>query len=441
MGKLQKKQIAKNRNRKLAEKRAARKLKKTDVTKAVRSLNEPDKFYDKIEITGCMIIKNEIDNIQRCLDSITWLDDIVIVDTGSTDGTIELIREKYPHIRLYEDPWRGSFSYSRNVAISHVKTNWLLIIDADEEWVWLPGANLEGFKDSLMKFPYNKIGAVKLELEDMVQGRIAATFKPVRFFTKESGIKYKSTVHNEPVFAGQVALSGGVKLLHYGYDVPTEKAKVKVDRTAGLLLTRLEKNPDDHEAIFYLTNIYSAYLSYQNQEKTMEWAERYFKVLPKIPAGKVRRNIFYSAAETARRLKDYEAAERWVLEGKKRYGKDLDLNYSMMVLGINLEKPEYIIEGASTYIQKYQAMEANPLVQSAGFVFTKNPDNLLNCFHKLGMIRIQEGLNHIRVMDSLLDQMPGGKGKMAILKSLMKELKILKLESFIPELQSDKIIK
>jgi glycosyltransferase involved in cell wall biosynthesis len=403
--------------------------------------NKKDKFYSHVEITGCMIVKNEIDNIERCLDSIQWLDEIVIVDTGSTDGTLELIQEKYPNVRLYQDEWDNNFSRSRNVALSHIKTNWILIIDADEEWVFTDGSTPESLKAEMLKLPTNKVGGIKMLLEDMVQGGIAATFKPIRFFCKRANLKYRSTVHNEPIFKGQVAVCGGMKLLHYGYDVPTEKAKMKVERTAGLLMDRLEKNPHDFEAMFYLTNIYSAYVSYADHEKTLEWAEVYFKELPNIPAGKVRRNIFYSAAETARRLNLIEDAERWVLEGKKRYAKDLDLNYTMMLLGISLEKPEYIIEGASQYIQKYQEMEMNPLVQSAGFVFTKKPINLLNCFHKLGIIRIQEGFNHIRTMDQLLDGLPGGKHKMDILNGLTKELTMVGAESFISQLKSDKILK
>ncbi|MCK4777933.1 MAG: glycosyltransferase family 2 protein [Actinomycetia bacterium] len=399
-----------------------------------------NKFYSRIDITACMIVKDEIDNIQRCLDSIQWADDIVVVDTGSTDGTLELIREKYPKIRLYESPWEGSFSQARNESLKHVKTNYVLIIDADEVWVFEAGANADTLKKQLLNLPNNKVGGVKLLLEDMVQGSIAATFKPIRLFTAKANLKYRSTVHNEPIFKNQVAVCSGIKLLHFGYDVPTEKAKMKVDRTAALLMERLEADPNDYEAIFYLMNIYSAYVSYADLEKTLEWAEVYFQHLEDMEPGKVRRNVFYSAAETARRLKDLEAAERWVLEGKKRYPKDLDLNYAMMLLGINLEKPEYIMEGAMAYIQKYEAMENNPLVQSAGFVFTKKPMNLMNAFHKLGIIRIQEGLHFIKIMDNMLAGMSGGKQKMEILKGLIHELKVLNCESVIKILKSDKII-
>jgi len=398
-----------------------------------------DKFYSHIEITAALIVKNEEDNIRRCLNSIRWCDAIVVVDTGSTDRTKEIIRSEYPNVELYEDEWDNNFSRSRNVSLSYVKTNWTLIIDADEEWVFEEGSTPDSLKAELLKLPVNKVGCVKMLLEDMVQGQVAATFKPTRLFNGKSHLKYKSTVHNEPVFKGQAAVCGGIKLLHYGYDVPTEKAKMKVDRTAGLLQARLEKNPKDYEAMFYLTNIYSAYVSYARLEKTMEWAEVYFQHLPEMDPGKVRRNIFYSAAETARRLGDINACGRWIAEGMKRYPKDLDLNYARLLYGINAQDPQSIIEGASAYIRQYEAMERDPLVQSAGFVFTKKPMNLMNAFHKLGLMRMQEGIEFLKRVDRLALSMPLNV-RLDITTSLSKELEMIGCESLKPIFQSNKVV-
>ena len=232
-----------------------------------------DKFYSHVAITACMIVKNESRNIRRCLDSIQWCDDIVIVDTGSTDDTMEIIREEYPKVTLKEFPWEGNyFSKCRNEALKLVKTNFILIIDADEEWIFEPSSSVESLKAEFIKLPKNKVGCIKVALDDVVKGKIAATFKPARFFLATSGLKYKSTVHNEPVFTGAAAVCGGVKILHYGYDLSEEESKAKVDRTVSLLMKRLEDNPKDYEAMFYLMQVYSAYISYQNHENTMEWA-------------------------------------------------------------------------------------------------------------------------------------------------------------------------
>ena len=403
-------------------------------------IKEPkDKFYTHVAITACMIVKNEADNIRRCLNSIAWCDEIVVVDTGSTDDTMSIIRNEYPKVQLSEFRWEGNFfSKCRNHALSLVKTNWTLIIDADEEWIFDQNTTPESLKAELLKLPTNKVAAVKMQLEDWVQGQVAAAFKPCRLFAARSKLRYKSTVHNEPKFKGQVAVCGGIRLYHYGYDLDAEKSKAKVERTVSLLKARLDDDPKDFEAMFYLMQIYSAYHSYQDKEETMKWAEVYFKHLPEMDPGFVRRNIFYSATETARRLKDLDSAERWAKEGKARFPDDLDLNYTLMLLGIDLQNPTYVIEGAQSYINRYRAMEADPLVQSAGFVFTKKPVNLLNVLHKLGLMRLQEGIGCLMGVDSLIPQLPG-KAKVELLNALQQELKMIGCESLTNKLTSNKI--
>lgn len=399
-----------------------------------------DKFYQHCDITACMIVKNEEDNIKRCLDSIKWCDHIVIVDTGSTDKTLDIIRVEYPKVELHHMEWEGNyFSKCRNYALSKVKTNWILVIDADEVWVFDQGTTVESMKREFLTLPVDKVGSVKLQLDDIVGGGVAATFKPTRFFTKKSALRYKSTVHNEPTFKGSVAVCGGIRLLHYGYDVSPERAKVKVEQTVGLLKLRLEEDPKDYEAMFYLAQIYSAYVAYSQLDKTMEWSEIYFNHLEEMDPGYVRRNLFYSACETARRLKDFDAAKRWAEEGKKRFPNDLDLNYAILLLGIDTQNVLYVIEGAQSYIKRFREMENDPLVQASGFVFTKKPLNLLNAFHKLGLMRIQEGIKCLEGMDQLLMQTPA-KLKFNILGALKNELKMLGCESLTNRIQSNKVL-
>lgn len=83
----------------------------------------------------CMIVKNEAAVIERCLDSVRDLIDTwVISDTGSTDGTQDLIREALRGIpgELHEEPWIN-FGHNRslNLAHAHGKADYLLLLDAD----------------------------------------------------------------------------------------------------------------------------------------------------------------------------------------------------------------------------------------------------------------------------------------------------------------------
>ena len=82
-----------------------------------------------MKITLAMMVKNEEDNLPRLLKSAKPLvDDIVIVDTGSTDKTIDIA--KLHGARIYHHPWEDDFSKHRNQSISYVETEWMLLMDA-----------------------------------------------------------------------------------------------------------------------------------------------------------------------------------------------------------------------------------------------------------------------------------------------------------------------
>ena len=77
-------------------------------------------------------VRNEKANIADCIDSVRWADEIIVVDSGSTDGTIELARGKGASVVQFN--WDGKFPKKKNWALANVpwKNDWVLILDADE---------------------------------------------------------------------------------------------------------------------------------------------------------------------------------------------------------------------------------------------------------------------------------------------------------------------
>lgn len=85
-----------------------------------------------ITISLCMIVKNEEKFLPRCLDTIADLvEELIIVDTGSTDKTMQLA-EAYPNVKLYEFSWIGDFAAARNFAFSKATQEYIYSADADE---------------------------------------------------------------------------------------------------------------------------------------------------------------------------------------------------------------------------------------------------------------------------------------------------------------------
>lgn len=83
-----------------------------------------------MKITACIICKNEESCIEKCLDSLSWIDEICVVDTWSTDNTIELAK-KYTE-KVHSFHWIDDFSKARNYAKSLASNEWILSLDCDE---------------------------------------------------------------------------------------------------------------------------------------------------------------------------------------------------------------------------------------------------------------------------------------------------------------------
>jgi len=85
-----------------------------------------------LTISAVVITKNEEAVIRRCLESLAWVEQIVVVDSGSTDATVEICRELGATVHTTDD-WPG-FGPQKNRALDLATGEWVISLDADE-WV------------------------------------------------------------------------------------------------------------------------------------------------------------------------------------------------------------------------------------------------------------------------------------------------------------------
>lgn len=86
---------------------------------------------NKQTISLCMIVKDEADWIGQCLDSVRGLvSEMIVVDTGSTDKTVDIAREKGAAVHKFT--WINDFAAARNLSLSLATGDWILVLDADE---------------------------------------------------------------------------------------------------------------------------------------------------------------------------------------------------------------------------------------------------------------------------------------------------------------------
>lgn len=201
---------------------------------------------NKATISACLIVKNEEELLPGCLDSIrSWVDELIVVDTGSTDRTMEIARSY--GAKVYEHPWEGSFSKARNYSLQYATKDWLFIIDADErvyaeDIPQIIAAVNQPDGDVITTNVYN----VYEEFKDVV------VFLPShRFFRRSLNVHYEGIVHNQlcvPETARYIRT--GARIKHLGYGLSREKMQAKTIRTKTLLEKQLAENPDNAFALF-----------------------------------------------------------------------------------------------------------------------------------------------------------------------------------------------
>ncbi len=198
-------------------------------------------------LTLCMIVRNEEEQIERCLQSAKdAVDDIVIVDTGSTDRTVEICTRF--GARIYHHPWQDSFSKARNQALKYVKTEWALQLDADEE---IDPADISLLRKSLCEREYNSIC---VPIFNYLPEGIVSKFYYRRLYRSRMA-HYEGRVHNQIVVPGAVSIRD-IRIYHHGYNLSPEKMAAKYARTEKLLL---EQIADDPSNIFYRFNLVRIY--------------------------------------------------------------------------------------------------------------------------------------------------------------------------------------
>jgi glycosyltransferase involved in cell wall biosynthesis len=160
------------------------------------------------KISGVIIAKNEQKMIVEALDCLSFCDEIIVIDSGSTDKTKEIAKEK--GAKVY-DISSNNFSEFRNLGLSKASCDWILYIDADERVD-------EKLKDSIKKIISNgsTYSAFKLKRKNYYLGKNEwpNIEKLERFFKKEKLKEWKGKLHESPVIEGEVGELEGF-LLHF----------------------------------------------------------------------------------------------------------------------------------------------------------------------------------------------------------------------------------
>lgn len=221
-----------------------------------------------IMLSACLIVKNESKHLKRCLESIKGIvDEIVVVDTGSTDDTVEIAKSYGATIGHFE--WCDDFAAARNHALELATGNWILWIDADEE---LTPESKHAIQRALVRPHFGGFAIEIVNFTDDESDAAQYVHNPVRLFRADERIRFTGRVHEQvmPAIAAidlPWAYLKGAKILHHGYKPSEMQSRGKIDRTVTLIEKELADNPEDAFQWFNLANAYTAANDFLNAER------------------------------------------------------------------------------------------------------------------------------------------------------------------------------
>lgn len=272
-----------------------------------------------MKVSLVMIVKNEALNIKRCLESVkNIVDEIIVVDTGSTDDTKEIAASF--GAKVFDFKWTNNFSAARNFGLKHSSGDWNLILDADEYIV-------NGSKEDIINFAKNNpgyIGKIKFKHSYYEDGVISYSQEELPRLAP-TGVMFSGKIH-EQLDLKRPRKSVNLYVEHTGY-LNTDKS----ERNLNMILKELKNKPNDNYLLYQAARTYFVSKDYKK-------ADYYFKKCYSSI------NMSYGYSKTLvvsylynlSNLPNIETGLKIIEKQKYNFMDDADFNFACGVFYLNL---------------------------------------------------------------------------------------------------------
>jgi tetratricopeptide (TPR) repeat protein len=202
-------------------------------------------------ISLCMICKNEERFLDDCLRrAAAAVDEIVLVDTGSTDQTLA-IAERHG-ARVLRVPWTDDFSAPRNAGLQAATGDWILVLDADEMLEDGAAGRIRQLVEDAGVAGYH------LRFRNVYTGGKTIGVLMVRLFRNLPGVRYANRIHEQvtpsllaaAIASGLILSIADVEVAHYGYTDELMRGRSKDERNERLFRLQLAEHPDDLYSLY-----------------------------------------------------------------------------------------------------------------------------------------------------------------------------------------------
>jgi glycosyltransferase involved in cell wall biosynthesis len=354
---------------------------KNDVTTYLKKIKSVARAED-VTLSVCLIVKNEEKLLPRCLQSVAAIaDEIVVVDTGSADRTVEIAREFGARVFHYE--WQQDFAAAKNYSNQQATGDWILQLDADEE-IFIEDQN----KVREVIHQGNCHGAF-LAIHNRVSDSFGESIPSVHYLTRlyrnRQDIYYEKPVHEELHITGEI-LPVDIRILHHGYNLDPDYLREKRQRNGEILYERLQNKPEDLTTLFYLSMMH---IGNKENEQAAEFAKRALAVMEGEGPEKehlklmLLNNLVIVGIEKG----DYEDVEQHCRESIATNDEFLEAFYYLGQIDFIRERFATAKEHLQVFIKRYYHRAQDPVFN----LFSSNAGNLLfQAFHYLGKIYRRE---------------------------------------------------
>ena len=213
-------------------------------------------IISSVRLSQCMIVKNEEKNIEKAL---SWgkghVFEQIVVDTGSTDRTVEIAKSMGAKVFHFE--WIDDFSAAKNYAIEQASGNWIAFLDADEYFVNKDVLRLMQMLNGIESDPVlrKKKTALRCPIANVDNdGKPISIFQQDRVFKNTQELRYFGKIHERLELIEPHFLAEELTIIHTGYSSEVYTETGKAVRNVDMLRRELVDNPDDGNLKCYLAD-------------------------------------------------------------------------------------------------------------------------------------------------------------------------------------------
>ena len=237
-----------------------------------------------VTVSAALIVKDEAKTIVSVIEQLKKaVDEVVVVDTGSTDNTM-LLADK-AGATVYQYAWDDSFAAARNFALQRVTSDWVLFVDGDEVLneadVTVPRVVAGLFNAQIPPF------IVRVVQVNHIAGRTDPNYDMSRLFPTRFGLKWWGRIHEQvgPAEGGVYSTLYTrpvvrIRLDHHGYEPDVMTAKRKLERNIALLQKTVEEDPGDVAAWGFVGREYYFSALFEEAVRTLYRTEDLSRAVP-----------------------------------------------------------------------------------------------------------------------------------------------------------------